>query len=82
MEPRSLRARLPVGTLATDAVAAVIAEASALGRVPVTAVDAEAVTMGYTSERWFRRDGEAEIGFAPLSGFFRTRDGWVRTHAN
>lgn len=82
MEPRSLRARLPVGTLATDAVAAVIAEASALGRVPVTAVDAEAVTMAYTSERWFRRDGEAEIGFAPLSGFFRTRDGWVRTHAN
>lgn len=82
MEPRSLRARLPVGTLATDAVAAVVAEASALGRVPVTAVDAEAVTVAYTSERWFRRDGEAEIGFAPLSGFFRTRDGWVRTHAN
>ncbi|KFD43879.1 hypothetical protein IU11_07380, partial [Cellulosimicrobium sp. MM] len=21
-------------------------------------------------------------GFAPLSGFFRTADGWVRTHAN
>jgi crotonobetainyl-CoA:carnitine CoA-transferase CaiB-like acyl-CoA transferase len=26
--------------------------------------------------------GQPGIGFAPLSGFFRTRDGWVRTHAN
>lgn len=47
-----------------------------------TAVDVEAVAVAYTSERWFRRDGEPGIGFAPLSGFFRTRDGWVRTHAN
>ena len=29
-----------------------------------------------------RVDGRAATGWAPLSGFFRTSDGWVRTHAN
>jgi hypothetical protein len=36
-----------------------------------------------TSERHFRVGGEsAGTGFAPLSRFWRTGDGWVRTHAN
>lgn len=35
------------------------------------------------SERYFRQGGEpAGAGFAPLSRFWRTSDGWVRTHAN
>lgn len=82
MEPRSLRARLPVGTLATRAVGWVDAATAALAGTPPATVDAEAVTVAYTSERWFRWEGQPGIGFAPLSGFFRTRDGWVRTHAN
>lgn len=82
MDPRSLRAQLPVGTLATRAVGWVGAETAALAGTPPAAVDAEAVTVAYTSERWFRWEGQPGIGFAPLSGFFRTREGWVRTHAN
>jgi CoA transferase family III len=35
------------------------------------------------SERFFRQGEEsAGVGFAPLSRFWRTSDGWVRTHAN
>ncbi|MBN9178233.1 MAG: CoA transferase [Microbacterium sp.] len=40
------------------------------------------MAISYSSERWFRLDGCAQTGFAPLSSFFRTRDGHVRTHAN
>ena len=36
-----------------------------------------------TSERHFRRGDEpAPAGFAPLSRFWKSADGWVRTHAN
>jgi crotonobetainyl-CoA:carnitine CoA-transferase CaiB-like acyl-CoA transferase len=51
------------------------------GRV---SLDREHVAAAVSSERWFRRaDGPpAGTGFAPLSRFWRTADGWVRTHAN
>jgi crotonobetainyl-CoA:carnitine CoA-transferase CaiB-like acyl-CoA transferase len=41
------------------------------------------VAAAVRSERYFRRDGSpAGAGFAPLSRFWRTADGWIRTHAN
>jgi hypothetical protein len=40
------------------------------------------VATAYTSERHFRLHGEPMAVWAPLSGFFATRDGFVRTHAN
>jgi crotonobetainyl-CoA:carnitine CoA-transferase CaiB-like acyl-CoA transferase len=40
------------------------------------------VATAFTSERHFRIGGEAQAAWAPLSGFFAARDGFVRTHAN
>lgn len=41
------------------------------------------VAAAVRSERYFRRGGQSGgAGFAPLSRFWRTADGWVRTHAN
>ncbi len=36
----------------------------------------------FDSLRHLRINGRTPLGFAPLSGFFATSDGWVRTHAN
>ncbi|HSS10893.1 MAG TPA: CoA transferase, partial [Acidimicrobiales bacterium] len=50
------------------------------GRV---SVDRGHVSAAVRSERYFRRGTQsAGAGFAPLSRFWRTADGWVRTHAN
>ncbi|WP_460773605.1 CoA transferase [Microbacterium sp. GXF7504] len=82
------RARLPVATLAVDAVtvaslaiARVDAErrGGALGAVRV---DRARVAASFGSERLLRIDGRAPDVWAPLSGFWETADGWVRTHAN
>jgi hypothetical protein len=41
------------------------------------------VGVAVRSERHFEIDGVASsMGFAPLSRFWRTADGWIRTHAN
>src|SRR5258707_6594413 len=46
-------------------------------------LDRRHVMAAMRSERYFSRDGQpAGAGFAPLSRFWRTSDGWVRTHAN
>jgi crotonobetainyl-CoA:carnitine CoA-transferase CaiB-like acyl-CoA transferase len=51
---------------------------------PVTVrVDRGQVSAAVLSERYFRASGRPDpVGFAPLSRFWRTADGWVRTHAN
>ncbi|WP_222711048.1 CoA transferase [Quadrisphaera setariae] len=47
------------------------------------AVDARHVAADFASESLLRLDGQpAAGGFAPLSRFFPTADGWVRVHAN
>ncbi|WP_036319606.1 CoA transferase [Microbacterium indicum] len=46
------------------------------------AYDSAAVAGWYGSVSHLRVDGRPIAGFAPLSGFFRAADGWVRTHAN
>ncbi len=83
-----LPARLPVRELARATVAACSLAAAELaarrtGRpVPAVRVDDGAVATAFTSERHLRVDGRAPVNFAPLSGFWRTADGWARTHAN
>lgn len=84
----ALPARLPVIVLARACVGAcalAAAELTALrtgGDVPRVLVDDGAVATAFTSERHLSVDGRKPVNFAPLSRFWRTADGWVRTHAN
>ncbi|MER5349985.1 CoA transferase [Kitasatospora sp. NPDC002551] len=83
-----LPSRLPVRRLARATVAAcslAAAELAALrcaGPVPRVRIDQGAVATAFVSERHLRIDGRAPVSFAPLSGFWPTADGWLRTHAN
>ena len=73
---------LPVGALALGAVAAQLLAARALDDSPLD-LDAVHVGMAMRSERWVRLDGRpVGLGFAPLSRFWRTADGWLRLHGN
>ncbi|MEU6556800.1 CoA transferase [Streptomyces sp. NPDC046915] len=85
----ALRARLPVRELARSCVGACALAAAELGarrgglaEVPAVRVDDGAVAAAFHSERLLTVDGRAPVAFAPLSRFWRTADGWVRTHAN
>ncbi|MGW2639686.1 CoA transferase [Streptomyces sp. NPDC001348] len=85
----ALPARLPVRELARSCVAACAlaaaelgARRAGLGGVPEVLVDDGAVATAFHSERQLLVDGRAPVAFAPLSRFWRTADGWVRTHAN
>lgn len=85
----ALQARLPVRQLARACVGACVLAAAELGarraglvQVPGVRVDDGAVATAFHSERHLLIDGRAPINFAPLSRFWRTADGWVRTHAN
>lgn len=53
-----------------------------VGAVPPVLVDDGAVATSFTSGRHLRTDGRAPVTFSPLSRFWRTGDGWLRTHAN
>lgn len=76
VRPVPLAGRLPVGMLAAEAVAfAATAGGSPVGRP-------ERIATAYTSDRHLRVNGEPPAVWAALSGFWETRDGWVRTHAN
>ncbi|MEW2395091.1 CoA transferase [Streptomyces sp. NPDC046862] len=85
----ALDARLPVRELARACVGACALAAAELGArragradVPEVRVDDGAVATAFVSERHLLVDGRQPVGFAPLSRFWRTADGWVRTHAN
>ncbi|MGW2325288.1 CoA transferase [Streptomyces sp. NPDC001700] len=83
-----LPARLPVRQLARATVgvcslaAAELAARRGGGAIPAVRVDEGAVATAFISERHLRIDGRRATTFAPLSGFWRAADGWVRTHAN
>ncbi|MGW0365228.1 CoA transferase [Streptomyces sp. NPDC002990] len=75
------RATVGVCTLAAAELAAVRA-GGGVDDVTPPVVDEGAVTTAFVSERHLRVEGRAPVNFAPLSGFWRAADGWVRTHAN
>ena len=82
-----LSGRLPTLQLATAAVAG-FADAlnryrAATGRAELPPVLVpERIAASFASDRLMRIDGAPISGFAELSGFFATTDGWLRTHAN
>ncbi|MEY9990310.1 crotonobetainyl-CoA:carnitine CoA-transferase CaiB-like acyl-CoA transferase [Streptomyces sp. V4I8] len=85
----ALEARLPVRELARACVGACTLAAAELGArragltgVPGVTLDDGAIATAFVSERHLLVDGRAPVMFAPLSRFWRTADGWVRTHAN
>jgi CoA-transferase family III len=83
-----LASALPVMTLARAATACCALAAAELlsvrggGPVPAVRVDESAVATACTSERHLLIDGRAGATFAPVSRFWPTADGWIRTHAN
>lgn len=83
-----LPAVLPVRELARATVGACSLAAAELkasregGALPRVRVDEAAVATAFVSERHLSVDGRRPTPFAALSGFWRTADGWVRTHAN
>ncbi len=80
--PVPLPARTATAPLAWASVAAASLAAASLAGRPAVALDPDRIAVAYSSERHFRLDGEQLSVWAPLSGFFRTSDGWVRTHGN
>jgi hypothetical protein len=79
-----LASAFAVEEVAVACVAVALLAAGALGReYPPLQLDRTHVAAAARSERYFRYDGRpAGAGFAPLSRFWPTADGWVRTHAN
>ncbi|WP_327308705.1 CoA transferase [Streptomyces sp. NBC_01298] len=75
------RATVGVCALAAAELAAVRAGGGADDVAPLL-VDEGAVATAFVSERHLLVDGRPPVTFAPLSGFWRAADGWVRTHAN
>ncbi|MFD7282519.1 CoA transferase [Streptomyces sp. NPDC059862] len=85
----ALQGRLPVRELARACVGVCALAGAELGAVragmrelPKVRVDDGGVATAFVSERHLLIDGRAPVTFAPLSRFWRTADGWVRTHAN
>lgn len=80
--------RLPVEEIGSACVGAALLAAGRLeearsGRRVAASLDRGQVRAALVSERLFRLGGEpAGAGFAPLSRFWPTADGWIRTHAN
>ncbi|MEV3914293.1 CoA transferase [Streptomyces canus] len=85
----ALQGRLPAQQLARTCVGECALAAAELGALraglaeaPTVRVDDGAVATAFLSERHLLINGRAPVNFAPLSRFWRTADGWVRTHAN
>jgi len=78
---------LPVEEAAVACVAVALLAAAALRdeyhRASTVRVDRAQAAVAVRSERYFQLDGRpAAAGFAPLSRFWPTADGWLRSHAN
>jgi crotonobetainyl-CoA:carnitine CoA-transferase CaiB-like acyl-CoA transferase len=74
---------LDVEGLALGSVGAAAAALNLLARTPGRfATTASLAAAAFDSYGYLRIDGRKIQGFAPLSGFRRTRDGWIRLHAN
>jgi crotonobetainyl-CoA:carnitine CoA-transferase CaiB-like acyl-CoA transferase len=84
---RLLPSALDVAGLASRSVADFAGAVSAHlvasgGRARPWVLDADRIAAAYGSDRLLRLQGQPVTMFAELSGFFPTRDGWIRTHAN
>jgi crotonobetainyl-CoA:carnitine CoA-transferase CaiB-like acyl-CoA transferase len=83
-----LPSNLPVEQTAAACVTLALMAGGSLHRSRVgteveLAVDRAQLAAAVRSERYFQRgDAPAGVGFAPLSRFWPTADGWIRTHAN
>src|SRR3954454_3042690 len=55
---------------------------SQLDALPPVRLSGDRITTSAQSERHLKIDGSTPALWAPLSGFWRCRDGWVRTHGN
>ncbi|MGZ4742854.1 MAG: CoA transferase [Oryzihumus sp.] len=88
--PELLPSHLPVreaalATVSTALLAAASFQQERGGRAPLTVtLDAGHVAAAVRSERYVRVGGVPAVSatFAPLSRFWPTADGWLRTHAN
>ena len=76
--PVPLPSRLATGDLAW---ASVCAATLVAGRHP-SSIDTDRVAAAYRSDRVLTIDGVAPPVWSPFSGFWRTADGWIRTHGN
>lgn len=72
---------LGLGALQTLATA-VAAYGSAAGRRDQVSFASDGAAASFASFTHLRIKGKPVVGFAPLSGFRRSADGWVRLHAN
>lgn len=87
-QPPAWSSALPVAQLATDSLALaslaldLVAEAREADPGTPIVVDGPRVAASFASDRVLRIDGEKPDVWAPLSGFWRAADGWVRTHGN
>lgn len=73
-----LPSRSATGDLAAASVTAVLRASGDFASTP----DPDRIAMAYRSDRILTVDGSAPSVWSPFSGFWRTRDGWVRTHGN
>jgi crotonobetainyl-CoA:carnitine CoA-transferase CaiB-like acyl-CoA transferase len=74
---------LDVEGLALGAVGAAAEAVNLLAAAPDRFATTSALAAGaFDSSGYLRIDGRKIQGFAPLSGFRPTRDGWIRLHAN
>ncbi|GGM54172.1 CoA transferase [Microbacterium saperdae] len=76
--PVPLPSRLSTGDLAWASVAAVVCAAQG----DAATLDPHRIAAAYRSDRFLTIDGTAPPVWSPFSGFWRTVDGWVRTHGN
>jgi hypothetical protein len=76
--PVPLPSRLSTGDLAWASVTAVVSAAHG----DAAALDPHRIAAAYRSDRFLTIDGTAPPVWSPFSGFWRTLDGWVRTHGN
>lgn len=77
-----LPSSLAVNALACGSVAAAALSGLALHGGSHVVVDPRQVSVAFRGDQLLNVDGRQFTSFAPLSGFFATADGWVRTHAN
>lgn len=76
-----LPGRLATGRLASGAVAC-LGLAATPGRSTTVAIEPARVAATFRADQLMLVNGALIDAFAPGSGFFRSADGWVRTHAN